>query len=116
MPTNRHTVRRPHRAQRGPSFTSEILALFAELEAMRSQDSQKFKDGSEQLARLLGLHDEWFFCRAHVNDRSRECPYPGPQYAAYTAWHEVRAMRMMLLTATGGVTLTRRPSISATVG
>jgi hypothetical protein len=80
-------------------ITPEVLALFLELENM-SQRSQKFKDGSHQLARLLGLVDEWW-SGCHANNRTREPSHP-PEYIAHEYWHRCRAVRAKLLAATGG--------------
>jgi hypothetical protein len=44
---------------RSPSFSAEALALFLELERT-PKGSQRFKDGSRELARMLGLIDQWW--------------------------------------------------------
>jgi hypothetical protein len=81
---------------RRPSFSAEALGLFLELE-QTPQASQRFKDGSRELARLLGFVDEWWTCN-HVNDRSPEPCHP-PGYIAHGDWFRCRAVRLQLLAA-----------------
>jgi hypothetical protein len=82
--------------ERRRSFSAEALALFIELERT-PQHSRKFKDGSRELARLLGLTAEWWTMN-HVNDRSRAPCHP-PGYIAREDWIKVRAVREALLAA-----------------
>lgn len=84
--------------ERHPSFSTEVLALFTELERMR-QRGQKFEDRAHELARLLGLVPEWWTGN-HVNDRSAE-PYhpPGSGYVARADWFRCRETRIALLAA-----------------
>jgi hypothetical protein len=48
-------------------FSPKIVALFAEIERLRG--NQAFTDRSRELARLLGLTEQWWTGN-HVNDRS----------------------------------------------
>jgi hypothetical protein len=95
MPTNRTAIRRA----RQPSFTPEVLRLFAELEHMPGQGSQAFKAGSKRLAALLGLSSEWWGGQ-HVNDRSREPCHP-EECQSYHDWYTCRRVRQALLAAIG---------------
>ena len=81
---------------RRPSFTPETLALFLKLEGM-SERSQDFEEGSRELARMLGLTDQWW-TRQHVNDRS-EGPCHPPWCVAHEDWYTCREVREALLTA-----------------
>jgi hypothetical protein len=45
--------------ERHPSFSAEVLALFAEIERMPKR-GQNFTDRSHELARMLGLTAEWW--------------------------------------------------------
>jgi hypothetical protein len=93
MPTKRQPRYREWRLGR---FSPEVLTLFVRLERM-SQSSRKFKDGSRELAHMLGLVDEWWTCQ-HVNDRSSEPCHP-PGYIAYDDWFTCREYRTALLAA-----------------
>jgi hypothetical protein len=84
---------------RRPSFSAEALALFVELERT-PKGSQRFKDGSRDLARMLGLIDEWWSGQ-HVSDRSREPCHP-PWCVAFDDWHTCRDVRRQLLAAARG--------------
>ena len=57
MPTKRTPLDR----RRKPLIDAETLALFTRLEAvpMRQRKTQAFKDKDRELARRLGLGDEW---------------------------------------------------------
>jgi hypothetical protein len=94
MPSNRTTIQRPQRAQ----ISAEALALFLELEHL-PQDSERFKDGSRRLARLLGLTRE-FWGGNFVNDKSSRPCWP-PSLVAHDNWFRVRAVRNALLAAAG---------------
>jgi hypothetical protein len=84
--------------ERRPSFSAEALDLFEELERMRSQRSETFRDKSLRLARMLGLETEWWCSITHVSERG-----PGPVhpegYLARDAWFRCRAVRIQLLQA-----------------
>jgi hypothetical protein len=82
---------------RRPSFSAEALELFAELERT-SQRSRRFKDGSRELARLLGLVEQWW-AGQHVHNRSSEPCHPEGHFA-HDAWFRCRAVRVALLAAT----------------
>jgi hypothetical protein len=75
---------------RRPSFSAEALDLFEELERMRAQRSEAFRDKSLRLAHLLGLETEWWCSITHVHERG-----PGPVhpegYLARDAWFRFRA-------------------------
>ena len=83
---------------RRPSFSAEALDLFEELERMRAQRSEAFRDKSLRLAHLLGLETEWWCSITHVHERG-----PGPVhpegYLARDAWFRCRAVRIQLLQA-----------------
>jgi hypothetical protein len=82
--------------ERRPAFSAEIIELFVKLEHT-SRRSQAFKNGSKELARLLGLSTEWWMMQ-HVNDRAGA---PPPWLAAHAAWQRCRAVREQLLAASG---------------
>jgi hypothetical protein len=84
--------------ERRPSFSREVLALFAKLEATpaRQRRTQEFKDGAHQLARLLEQTDEYWTGNS-VLDRGKPCHPPG--YIATVHWGRCRAMRKQLLEA-----------------
>jgi hypothetical protein len=90
---------------RRPSFSTETLALFIELEHM-PRHSRTFKDGSHRLARLLNLVDEWWG-GCDVHDRSVKPSHP-PEYIAHEYWHRCRAVRAALLAATGLILFSNR--------
>src|SRR5262245_49915957 len=94
MPSNRTLIQRPQRAQ----ISAEALALFLALEHV-PQDSERFMDGSHQLARLLGLVRE-FWGGNFVNDKSAGPCWP-PSLVAHHDWHKVRQVRLALLAAAG---------------
>lgn len=79
---------------RRPSFDRRTFALFFKLEGM-SQDTREFKDGSHELARLLGLTDAWWTGNS-VLDRSLEPCWP-THCVAFGDWHRCRAVRTALL-------------------
>jgi hypothetical protein len=102
MPTKREPLHHPARVR----ITPEVLALFLELENM-SQRSQKFKDGSHQLARMLDLVEEWWTSN-HVNDASAEPCHPeGMGYIANVHWRRCRRVRRELLAASASATTNR---------
>jgi hypothetical protein len=80
----------------------ETLAMFVTLEnvPLRRRRSDEFKRRSRELARRLNLHDEWFFSRTDVLDRTRGPCHP-PGYVAHDAWFRCRAVRLQLLEAAG---------------
>ncbi|OKO75938.1 hypothetical protein AC629_33385 [Bradyrhizobium sp. NAS80.1] len=80
--------------ERSVGVAPEALALFVELEGM-DQHSEEFKQGSHELARMLGLVEEWWTCN-HVNDRS-EGPCHPPGYVARDDWYRCREVREALL-------------------
>jgi hypothetical protein len=92
--TKRTPIGRP---SRHPLIFNEALALFVELEQTprRQRDSQAFKNGDHELARLLGLIPEWWTTNS-VLDRSKRPPWP-PHLVAYADWHRCRAVREELL-------------------
>jgi hypothetical protein len=83
-----------------PTFDDEALALFVALEGvpMRRRGSKRFKDAERELARKLGLHDEFFFSICSVLDKERSPCWP-EYMPACQAWYRVRAVREMLLEA-----------------
>jgi hypothetical protein len=89
-----------HRVAKGrrPTFPPEVVALFSEIE--RLPGDHAFKDNSHQLARMLGLTDQWWTGN-QVNDRSR-APCHGPWCQAHTDWHTCREVRLQLLAAAKG--------------
>jgi hypothetical protein len=82
--------------QRRPQFSREVLELFAELEAvpLRQKKSQTFKNAEHELARKLGLVDEYWTVNS-VLDRRRSCHPPG--YIANAHHARCRAVRKALL-------------------
>ena len=96
MSTNRRTRSWPLRAE----ITPEALALFLELERARQnpRTDPKLQDKSRQLARMLGLLDEWVCSVCDVHDRSAGPCHP-PGYVAHEAWFKVRRVRLALLAA-----------------
>jgi hypothetical protein len=80
-------------------FRREALELFVELEGMRGQHRQEFKDKSKRLARLLGLTRE-FWGGNSVLDRDRRPCWP-PSLVAHHDWYRVREVREQLLAAAG---------------
>jgi hypothetical protein len=95
VPTKRRSL---HRHWRPGRFSPEAVELFVELEDA-PQDSPRFKEKSRELARMLGLGNEWLCSCVHVNDRSREPPH-SPGYPARDDWFRVHAVRTLLLEAT----------------
>jgi hypothetical protein len=83
-----------------PVFSDEAVELFAELERARQnpRTHPKFQDKSRQLARMLGLIDEWVCAVCHVNDGSSESGYP-PGHLTDVAFWRVREVRKQLLAA-----------------
>ncbi|HKD40352.1 MAG TPA: hypothetical protein VE909_12405 [Xanthobacteraceae bacterium] len=98
MPTKRAILARPRRV----SFTPEMLALFAELEAVpaRERERAKWIGKSKQLAGLLGLTSEWWTMN-DVNDKNAT-PCVPDGYVAFDDWHTCRRVRLALLDAIGG--------------
>jgi hypothetical protein len=90
------TNRRPRSWPLKTQITPEALALFLALE-QTPKNSEKFRDGSRELARMLGLIDEWWSGN-HVNDRSREPCHP-PGYISREDWFRCRQVRQELLAA-----------------
>jgi hypothetical protein len=84
---------------RRPTFSTEAIALFVELEAVPPQrrDSQTFKNQEHELARRLGLVSEWWTCNSVLDRSGRPCNPPG--YVAYQDWFRCRAVRRQLLAA-----------------
>lgn len=84
---------------RRPSFAPAALALFAELDRVpaRRRHGQDFKDKGHELARLLGLVDEYWTINS-VLDRSTEPHHPA-WCVAYRDWHHCRTVRRELLQA-----------------
>jgi hypothetical protein len=90
---------------RKPQFSSEVLALFRELEGMRKQErkSQRFKDGEHKLALLLGLELEWWggsFCVVNCEPHNPFRPWKG----GYEWWQKCKEIRGQLLTAASDAT------------
>ena len=83
-----------------PIFSDEALGLFLELEQARQnpRTDPKLQDKSRQLARMLGLVDEWFCSVCHVNDGSSQSGYP-PGHLTDNAFWRVREVRKQLLAA-----------------
>lgn len=96
MSTNRRTRAWPLKTE----ITPEALALFLELERRRKnpRTDPKFREKSRQLARMVGLLDEWVCSVCDVNDRSAGPCHP-PEYVTHAAWFKVRRMRLALLAA-----------------
>jgi hypothetical protein len=72
--------------------------LFCQLDAvpLRNRENNEFRDRDRELARMLGLEDEWLFSVVSVTDRRRPVPSPRP------AEHDrvrVYAVRFELLAA-----------------
>lgn len=90
--TTKRTVltRRPRR------FDAETLALFCKLDGMPAQ-RRAFSGGGRELARRLGLVNEWWTGNS-VLDRS-DAPHHSPEYAAFKDWHTCRTAREALLAA-----------------
>ena len=86
--------------ERRPRFSAEALALFVELERVppRRRHRQDFRDKTHELARLLGLVDEWWGGNC-VTDRSRAPCHPR-WCVAHHDWFRVRGVREALLEAT----------------
>jgi hypothetical protein len=91
MPSKRRTLDRPRRQ----TFTTEIVALFVEIERLRG--NQAFTDRSHDLARMLGLTEQWWTGN-HVNDRSAG-PIRTEEYSANEHWRQCRRVREELLAA-----------------
>jgi len=91
-------VKQREAKERRPTFSREVLELFAGLEAVpaRRRHTPKFKDGAHQLARLLEQTDEYWTGNS-VLDRGRPCHPAG--YIATVHWARCRAMRKQLLGA-----------------
>jgi hypothetical protein len=89
-------VRRRIAKGRRPTFPPDVLALFVELERIPEQ-REAYSDGSRELARLLGMTDEWWGGNS-VLDRSRGPCHP-PGYGAYDDWFRCRVVREQLLEA-----------------
>jgi hypothetical protein len=81
---------------RHPPFTPDAVALFIRLESLWPRN-QAFKEGSRELARMLGLVSEWWTGN-QVNDRS-EGPCHPPWCVAHLDWHRCREVREALLAA-----------------
>jgi hypothetical protein len=94
MPTNRTAIRR----ERRPSFTPEVLRLFAELEHS-ARRGPKFKEKARELARMLGLVDEWWTGNSVLNRRAG--PSHPPQCIAHDDFYRCREVRRQLLAAIG---------------
>lgn len=96
------TKRTPLERTRRAVIDGEALALFVELEKTpkRQRETPEFRAQSRELARRLALHDEWFFSRCDVLDRTTKPSHP-VGYAARDAWFKCRAMREQLLAAAG---------------
>jgi hypothetical protein len=95
MPTNRRTISRPRR----PTFGPEVLALFAELNAVPMRDRKdEFKARDRELAEMLSIGDEWLFSIASVTD-GRPLRTSGMTTPAYADHLRVRAVREQLLAA-----------------
>jgi hypothetical protein len=94
MPTNRTAIRR----NRHPSFTPEVLRLFAELEH-GSQRGPKFKEKARELARMLDLTSAWWGGQSVLNRRPAPCHPPG--HIAHEDFYRCRAVRRQLLAALG---------------
>jgi hypothetical protein len=92
MPTKKTPRSRPWRSV---GFSSEVLRLFRELEAVRP--SRRFNDPRTlQLAKLLNLTDEYWTVN-YVNDTDGICHPPG--YIANIHWETCRRIREELLEA-----------------
>jgi hypothetical protein len=97
---------------RRPTFSAEALDLFEELERMRSQRSEAFRDKSLRLARMLGLTTEWWCSITHVNERGPPPVHP-EGYVAREAWFRCRAVRIQLLQAVRERRTTRKLEAAA---
>jgi hypothetical protein len=69
------------RGRRATIFSREALALFATLERRSDRRSEAYKAKERELARLLGLVDEWWSGNS-VCDRI-DGPCHPPQYVAH---------------------------------
>jgi hypothetical protein len=101
---------RAPKERRPPPFDPEVLALFRELDAtpMRARESDAFKARSRELARALGLENEWFLSQCSVLDRSA-LPNP-PLRLAEEDMHAVRRVRNALLAAVKDTARDRLPA------
>lgn len=83
--------------ERRPTFSAEVLALFAALDRVpaQRQRNREFKDGERELARLLHLVAEWWTGNG-VLDRSPEPCHPQGNVAR-ADWIRCRAIRRALL-------------------
>jgi hypothetical protein len=87
--------------ERRPTFSPELLSLFAELENAATpprhwRKKQEFARKSQHLASQLGLSDAWWMglkVEKHEQQRPRE------GLAAHEWWPRVRAVRKQLLEA-----------------
>jgi hypothetical protein len=98
MVTTRTPLNRP---RLNHAFTSEALALFAELEHAPDQRSPDFKAKARELAYLLGLGTEWFLSGCSVLDRRDGPVHSSSEYVEFHDWHHCREMRLALLAALG---------------
>jgi hypothetical protein len=83
-------------------ITDEALARFAELDSAPAARwrSQEFNDKAHELARLLGLTDE-FWTGCSVLDRSSGPVHTSLDYIEHRDWHTCRRVRLELLAALG---------------
>jgi hypothetical protein len=91
------TKRHPLHRRPVPHIAPDVVALFARLEL--TPQSKRNRDEEHELARRLGLTDEWWTMNT-VLDRSRRPCHPRG-YAAYTNWFRVRRVREALLRMAG---------------
>src|SRR5262245_66172266 len=88
--------------ERRPSFSAEVLNLFAELEGTPTprhwRKTQEFMRKSQRLASLLGLSDEWWMM---LRVENADDPRPRPTLAAHAWWPRVQTVRAALLEALG---------------
>lgn len=93
------TKRTPLDRRRRPLIDASTLALFVRLEnaSARERKSDEFKREDRELARRLGLGEEWLCCVQSVTNR-RTIP-PPPQLHCHHSWFRVRAVREQLLAA-----------------
>jgi hypothetical protein len=83
---------------RRPTFSADVLALFAELEREAMPDPA-FSDGARELAVKLDLVTAfWVGCTPL--DRS-DAPCHPPGYLSYELWFRCREVREQLLAAIG---------------
>jgi hypothetical protein len=103
------TNRTPIHRHRRPTFTTEVVELFLELEQTppRRRKSEEFIAKSKRLAGLLGLSTEWWAMQCVEGGNNKFRPYK--PLAAHDYWLTVQRVRAALLEATGLQDVKRDP-------